>query len=87
MQAIHKVCLILTGVCVVILCVGIGIGIVHGGGKRVSNDSFIEYVAYDDEDYADYDSTLVMTKSTLARAGVIDVFQPEEVTGEMCSLP
>ena len=87
MQTIHKVCLILTGVCVVILCVGIGIGIVHGdGGTRVSNDSFIEYVAYD-EDYVDYDSTLVMTKSTLARAGVIDVFQPEEVTGEMCSLP
>ena len=77
MQTILKVCLILTGVCVVILCVGIGIGIVHGG-KSNSNDTIIEYEAYD-EDYAEYDSTI-------ATGDVIDVIHREEGTREMDSL-
>ena len=77
MQTIHKICLILTGVCVVILCVGIGLGIVHGG-KSNSNGTFIEYEAYD-EDYVDYDSTV-------ASARVIVVNQGEQGTREMSSL-
>ena len=69
MQNIHKVCLILTGISVVILCVGIGIGIGKsiGSGKNDSNDTF-EYEAFD-EDYAEYPDT----------GSVIDVFQPNEV--------
>ena len=62
MQTIHKVCLTLTGVCVVILCVGIGIGIGHRV-KSDSNDTSVEYEAYDD-DYVDDD---------IRKGGVIDV--------------
>ena len=76
MQTIHKVCLILTGVCVVILCVGVGIGIMHSG-KSNSNDTLIEYEAYD-EDYVDDDSPR-------ADLHVIDVIPREEGTREMNS--
>ena len=58
MQTIHKACLALTGVVVVILCVGIGMGI----GRRLESkssydnstdyDNSTEYEAYD-EDYVD----------------------------------
>ena len=59
MQSIHKVCLILTGACVLLICVGIGIGIAHSG-KSDLNDTIIEYEAYD-EDYVDYESSVVNT--------------------------
>ena len=39
--------------CVVILCVGIGIGIVHHTEGNSSDDNSVEYEAYD-EDYVDY---------------------------------
>ena len=60
MQTIHKVCLILTGICVIIICVGIGLGISYIG-RSYSNDTIVEYEAYD-EDYVDYgDSSTVNT--------------------------
>ena len=57
MQTIHKVCLILTGVCVTIICVGLGLGIAAGVVPLShSNDTTIEYEAYDEE-YVDYGSS------------------------------
>jgi len=46
-QRMHVLCLVLTGVCAVILFVGIGIGIVNGN----SNIDYNEYDEYGD-DYA-----------------------------------
>ena len=60
MQTIHKVCLILTGACVLLICVGIGIGIAHSG-KSDLNDTIIEYEAYDEDYYVDYESPVVNT--------------------------
>ena len=79
MQTIHKVCLILTGVCIVILSVGVGLGIVHGVHLRQSNsnDSILEYEAYD-EDYVEEDSPVAV-----AEGRVIDVIPREEGTREM----
>ena len=74
MQTIHKVGLILTGSCVLLICVGIGIGIAHSG-KSDLNDTIIEYEAYD-EDYVDY----------VKEGRVIDVIPREEGTREMDSL-
>ena len=58
MQKIHLVGLILTGACVVILCIGIGIGIIQGksDSEEVANlnNTSPEYVQYD-EDYVDGD--------------------------------
>ena len=51
MQTIYKACLGLTGVVVVILCVGIGMGI----GRRL-DDNMVDYEAYD-EDYVDNDAS------------------------------
>ena len=57
MQTIHKVCLILTGVCVTIICVGLGLGIAAGVTPLSdSNDTTVEYEAYD-KDYVDYGSS------------------------------
>ena len=73
MQTMHKVCLTLTGVCVAILCIGIGIGIGHRANcKSDSNDTSIEYEAYDD-DYAN---------DNIRNGGVINVItidQEEEI--------
>ena len=44
MQTIYKACLGLTGVVVVILCVGIGMGI----GRRL-DDNMVDYEAYDED--------------------------------------
>ena len=53
MQTIHKVCLALTGGCVVLLCIGIGIGIVHHTEGKSSEDNSVDFEAYD-EDYVGY---------------------------------
>ena len=69
MQTIHKVCLILTGICVIIICVGIGLGIPYIG-RSYSNDALTEYEAYD-EDSVDYgDSSTVNTSDTTPVQGV-----------------
>ena len=52
----HVLCLVLTGVCAVILFVGIGIGIVNG---KDSNNSNIDYNEYGD-DYAKDDDVPVV---------------------------
>ena len=80
MQTIHKVCLILTGLCVVIVCVGIGLGIPYIG-KSDSNDTISEYQAYD-EDYVDFDSVTVNNSISVRHSsfrGVIDTKSKEEV--------
>ena len=69
MQTIHKACLALTGVVVVILCVGIGIGIGRRIGGKSSDNNSTDYEAYD-EDYVDNDKL---------ETRVIDVLKPEQV--------
>ena len=76
MQTVNKVCLSLTGVCVVLLFVGIGIGI----GHRVnfdSNDNSTEYDAFDD-DYVDIGEKGVRGASVLG-----DVRSSKKETREM----
>ena len=67
-------CLVLTGVCVVILCIGIGIGIAHGKGNSEdevnSNDTSLEYVLYD-EDYVGADENDQRSEDKLATASVL----------------
>ena len=69
MQTVHKACLALTGVIVVILCVGIGMGIGRHIDFKSSDDNSTDYVAYD-EDYVDNDKL---------ETRVIDVLKPEQV--------
>ena len=54
MQTIHKACLALTGVVVVILCVGIGMGIGRNMECKSSYDNSTDYEAFH-EDYVDND--------------------------------
>ena len=79
MQTIHKACLALTGVCVVILCVGIGIGIVH----HIEVNS-VDYEAYD-EDYVGYDAAkenVTLSRSGIfGRSGVINNLEHDQVQG------
>ena len=75
MQTIHKACLALTGVVVVILCVGIGMGIGRRLEGKISDDNSTdydnstEYEAYD-EDYVDNDKL---------DTRVIDILKPVQV--------
>ena len=88
MQTVNKVCLALTGVCVVILIFGIGIGI----GRRAnctlidsndiseeSNDTSTEYDAYDD-DYVDIGE---INDAMIHDARVFDFPTFEQETREM----
>ena len=59
MQRVHLVCLILTGVCVVLLIIGTGIGIAHGKGDS-EDDNAPEYEAYD-EDYVEANVSSLQT--------------------------
>ena len=89
MQTIHKICLILTGICVIIICVGIGLGISYIG-RSDSNDTIIEYEAYD-EDFVDYGDSSTVNTSNVAHVqrvnygsfggdrGVIETKHQEEV--------
>ena len=67
MQKVNLVCLILTGVCVVILIIGTGIGIASGKGD--SEDDEDEYVQYDD----DYVGVGAEPEVQVATGEVIDV--------------
>ena len=68
MQKVHLLGLILTGACVVILCVGIGIGITQGEGDSEEiadlNTTSPEYAQYD-EDYVDGDLPLIAAANVI----------------------
>ena len=69
MQTVNKVCLSLTGVCVVLLFVGIGIGIGHrvnsdSNESNESNGNSTEYDAFDD-DYVDIGEKSVHSASVI----------------------
>ena len=93
MQRIHLVCLVLTGVCVLILCIGIGIGIAHGKGNTEdgvnSNDTSPEYEPLD-EDYVGADDTDQRSEDKLAMtysiAGVGVAKPPDQGATETVSL-
>ena len=75
MQRINLLCLILSGVCVVIMCVGIGIAISSAGGK---DDTDIEYDEYG-EDYVLSDHSI---SAAAFAGGVIDGKSPDQGTTE-----
>ena len=87
MQKVYIASLIATGVCVVILCVGTGLGIANRSKDNL-NETVIEYEAYDN-DYVDYDSfsgNISIGSAGVGGGGVIRVRPQEEGTTEMESL-
>ena len=77
MLAIHKIGLILAGICVVLISVGIVFG-APNIAKSDSNDTLTEYEAYD-EDYMDKDSADLNPSDVITlRIGVITANEQEK---------
>ena len=81
MLAIHKIGLILAGICVVLISVGIVFG-TPNIAKSDSNDTLTEYEAYD-EDYLDNATTEKYPSGFIQlRTGVISANEQEKGTSK-----
>ena len=77
MLAIHKIGLMLAGICVVLISVGILFG-TPNIAKSDSNDTLTEYEAYD-EDYMDNASAVIKPSDVIQlRIGVITANEQEK---------
>ena len=88
MQTIHKVCLILTVISVLMISVGIGFGVAHNvkSDTESFNDTFTEYEAYD-EDYVDSNSSVISHSGVIQLrtglgTGVIGANEQEKVANK-----
>lgn len=86
MQKVYIACLIASGVCVVIMCVGIGLGLALRSKDNL-NENIIEYEAYPDDDYVNYDSSSGNTSTGIhwhTGLSVMHVRPRQEVKREEC---
>ena len=82
MLAIHKIGLILAGICVVLISVGIVFG-TPNIAKSDSNDTLTEYEAYD-EDYMDNASAVIKPSDVIQLRIVVITANEQEKGSTKC---